>query len=141
MRAHGVPNFPDPGSDGGIPKADPQNLGVSTTQLQAAQNLCQSALPDASGSILQQTQQCIATGNCPAALVQQVLALQRAFAQCMRSHGVPGYPDPTVDAQGRPIFVISISGDGFDPHSPQIMATDDACQRVAPAPEPRAVNP
>jgi hypothetical protein len=98
-------------------------------------------LPRANGSVEQQTEQCVATGNCPAALVQQVLALQRAFAQCMRSHGVAKYPDPTVDSQGRPIFVISISGDGFDPHSAQIMATEDECQRVAPAPEPRQVNP
>jgi hypothetical protein len=142
MRSHGVPNFPDPdpGSGGAIPKADPQRLRVSTSQLQAAQTACQHLLP-AGGSFEQQTEQCMSTGNCPSALVQQILTAERKFARCMRSHGVPKYPDPTIDSQGRPIFVFSISNDGFDPHEPQIMTKEDECQRVAPAPEPRQVNP
>src|SRR5215469_6692611 len=37
MRSHGVPSFPDPGSEGGIPKGDAQHFGVGTSQLQAAQ--------------------------------------------------------------------------------------------------------
>jgi hypothetical protein len=95
----------------------------------------------AGGSLEQQTEQCISTSNCPQALVQQILTAERKFAQCMRSHGVPKYPDPTIDSEGRPIFVFSISKDGFDPHEPQIMTKEDECQRVAPAPEPRQVNP
>jgi hypothetical protein len=140
MRSHGVPNFPDPDSGGAIPKAGAQRLGVSSSQLQAAQQACQSLLP-AGGSLDQQTEQCMSTGNCPPALVQQILTAERKFAQCMRSHGAPKYPDPTIDSQGRPIFVFSISKDGFDPHEPQIMTKEDECQRLAPAPEPRQVNP
>jgi hypothetical protein len=140
MRSHGVPNFPDPDSGGAIPKADAQRFGVSSSQLQAAQQACQPLLP-AGGSLDQQTEQCMSTGNCPPALVQQILTAERKFAQCMRSHGVPKYPDPTIDSQGRPIFVFSISKDGFDPHEPQIMTKEDECQRLAPAPEPRQVNP
>ena len=41
MRSHGVPKFPDPGSGGQVPKADPQVLGISSSQLQAAQRTCQ----------------------------------------------------------------------------------------------------
>jgi hypothetical protein len=141
MRSHGVPNFPDPGSGGQVPKADAQRLGVSTSQLQAAQQACQHLLPNAGGSLEQQTEQCISTSNCPQALVQQMLTAERKLARCMRSHGVPKYPDPTLDSQGRPIFVFSISNDGFDPHEPQIMTKEDECQRLAPAPEPRQVNP
>jgi hypothetical protein len=140
MRSHGVPNFPDPQSNGDPPKVDAQRLGVSTSQLQAAQQACQPLLP-AGGSLDQQTEHCMSTGNCPPALVQQILTAERKFAQCMRSHGVPKYPDPTIDSQGRPIFVFSISKNGFDPHEPQIMTKEDECQRLAPAPEPRQVNP
>jgi hypothetical protein len=143
MRSHGVSRFPDPdpGSGGGIPKTDPQRLGVSSSQLQAAQQACRPLLPNAGGSLDQQSEQCFLAGNCPQALVQQILTAQRAFAQCMRSHGLPKFPDPSIDSEGRPVFVISISEDGFDPHSAQYMTKEDECQRLAPAPEARQVSP
>ena len=50
----------------------------------------------------------------------------------MRSHGVPNFPDPT-SSDGRVEFVISVSRDGFDPHSPQILAKAHECQYVLPA--------
>ncbi len=142
MRSHGVPKFPDPGSGGAIPKGDAQDFGVSTSQLQAAQSACQPLLPTG-GSIDQQTEQCMSSGNCPPALVQQLLNLERRFALCMRSHGLPHWPDPTIDSQGRPVFVISISKDlgGVDPHSSQISTKEDECGRLTGSPEPRQVNP
>ena len=45
MRRHGVPNFPDPGSDGGIPKGNAQHFAVSDSQWQAAEQACQPVLP------------------------------------------------------------------------------------------------
>jgi hypothetical protein len=45
MRSHGVPNFPDPTSNGGIPKETAQQLGVSQAQVQAAQSDCTRLLP------------------------------------------------------------------------------------------------
>ena len=45
MRSRGVPNFPDPPSSGLVPKADAQELGVSGSQLQAAQRACQHLYP------------------------------------------------------------------------------------------------
>ena len=140
MRSHGVANFPDPGSGGAIPKGDAQHFEVSTSQLQAAQQACQPLLP-AGGSLDQQTEQCMSTGDCPPALVQQILTAAGKFARCMRSHRVPNWPDPTIDSQGRPAFVFSVSKDGFDPHEPQIMSKEDECQRLAPAPMPRQINP
>ncbi len=50
----------------------------------------------------------------------------------MRSHGVPNVPDPTT-GPGGPRFVISVSRDGFNPHSPQILAEAHECQHVLPA--------
>jgi len=144
MRSHGVPNFPDPdAASGQVPKVDARQLGVGGPQLQAAQTACQPLYPDDGGSIEAQTEQCVSTGNCPPALVQQVLSLERSFSVCMRSHGLPHWPDPTLDAEGRPVFVISVSKDlgGVDPHEPQISSKEDECARLTGSPEPRQVNP
>jgi hypothetical protein len=128
MRSRGVPNFPDPGSRGGIPKETAQQLGVSSSQLQAAQNACQHLLPN--------------TGNIddnPAALHlwwSQMLH----FAQCMHSRGVPNWPDPSPYPQDpvRPTFNLHAAGIGFHMgaqpgnivNSPQIEAKVRACESV-----------
>ena len=65
IRSHGVPNFPDPGGGGEIPKADPQQLGISGSRLQLAQRACQHLLPSNGGSFQQQAQQCYVAGDCP----------------------------------------------------------------------------
>ena len=65
-----------------------------------------------------------------------------AFASCMRSHGVPKWPDPTSDSQGRVAFAISVSKDGFDPHSPRIEAKANECGHLMPGGGvPLAVSP
>src|SRR5258708_21284288 len=51
MRSHGVPNFPDPASSGQVPKAEAQALGVSSSQLQAAQTACQRLYPANGGPL------------------------------------------------------------------------------------------
>ena len=144
MRSHGVPNFPDPDSSGQLPKGDAQRFGVSSSQLQAARQACQQLLPNNGGAInADSIQQCMMADDCPQALVQQVLNEERNFARCMRSHGVPNWPDPTIDSEGRPVFVISISKDGFDPYSPQIWAKGNECSRLMPGLPglPAAVSP
>ena len=54
MRSHGVLRFPDPDSSGHLPKADPHQLGISPSQLQAAQRACQHVLPNTGASFQQQ---------------------------------------------------------------------------------------
>jgi hypothetical protein len=128
MRSHGVPNFPDPSSSGGVPKETAQQLGVSSSQLQAALNACQHLLPD--------------TGNIddnPAAL-HRWWSQMLHFAQCMHSHGVPNWPDPSAYSQDplRPTFNLHAAGIGFHPgaqpgnivNSPQIEAKVRQCQSV-----------
>jgi hypothetical protein len=128
MRSHGVPDYPDPGSGGRLPKTSTQRLGVSGSRLQAARGACQRLLPSTE-SFQQQTQQCMLTGDCPQALVRQIQSAELRFARCMRSHGVPGWPDPTIDSEGRPVF--NVSGHGIDPHrSPQINAKVGDCERL-----------
>ena len=103
MRSHGVPNFPDPSSSGGVPKETAQQLGVSSSQLQAAQHACQHLLPN--------------TGNIddnPAAL-HQWWSQMLHFARCMHSHGVPNWPDPSPYPPDpvRPTFNLHAAGIGF----------------------------
>jgi hypothetical protein len=144
MRSHGVPNFPDPDSRGQLPKPDAHHLGVSSSQLRAAQRACQHLLPNNGGAInADSIQQCMMADDCPQALVQQVRNEELNFARCMRSHGVPNWPDPIIDSQGRPVFAISISKDGFDPYSPQIWAKGDECSHLMPGLPglPAAVSP
>jgi hypothetical protein len=128
MRSRGVPNFPDPGSRGGIPKETAQQLGLSSSRLQAAQNACQHLLPN--------------TGNVddnPAALHQWWNQMLH-FARCMHSHGVPNWPDPSPYPQDpvRPTFNLHAADIGFHlgaqpgniVNSPQIEAKVRQCESV-----------
>jgi hypothetical protein len=53
-----------------------------------------------------------------------------AVSVCMRSHGVPSFPDPTTDSNG-PVFNITKAGisDGAS-HSRRFVATLDECARL-----------
>ncbi len=117
MRSHGVPSFPDPSSNGAFPKVTPQQLGVSSSQFQAAQNHCRYLLPNG-GSGVSQTQ------------VQQLMSGMLKFAQCMRSHGVSNWPDPVIDAGGNPEFYL----DGkVNQNSPQISSKIHGCLHWLPS--------
>ena len=134
MRSHGVPNFADPPSGGQVPKADAQQLGVSTSQLRAAQTACQHlyANPSNGGALGASLRQCEETGNCPQAMVHPVMNSMLAFSRCMRSHGVPNWPDPTVDSEGRPGFNL-VPLHGTDWNGPQIQNKIYECVHVMPA--------
>jgi hypothetical protein len=47
----------------------------------------------------------------------------------MRSHGTPNWPDPSVDAQGRPLFNIIVPR----PPPPQVSTAIVECERLEPA--------
>jgi hypothetical protein len=132
MRSHGVPDFPDPDRRGNLPKGDAHTFGVSSAQLQTAQRACQHVLPSTGGPFEQQTQQCIAADDCPQALVQQILTVQRRYSRCMRSRGFPNWPDPTVDSQGRPFFDVSKAGmSEAETRSAKWTSSDRVCERLA----------
>jgi hypothetical protein len=111
MRAHGITQFPDPGAQGGV--AAWSGVDFNSPQYQAAQRACLPKL--GGGSPLTPAQQA----------EMQTRALE--FAHCMRSHGQPGYPDPTIGVNGSVIEKISI-GIGLNPRSPQWHAAQKACQ-------------
>jgi hypothetical protein len=134
MRANGVPKYPDPDSGGRLPKGDGSAFDVSNSVFQAAQRTCQHLLPT-SGSFDELSHQCIQAGDCPPALVQQMLTADRKFAQCMRSHGVPNWPDPVIGPNGGPIFKVSAVGiTHTQTHSPPMEVVIMACLRTDPAP-------
>ena len=108
MRSHGVPAFPDPTRTGGVPKVTPQQVGVGNSQFQVAQRACAHLLQPA------QVQ------------VPQIMTGMVNFARCMRSHGVPNWPDPSTDSNGQPVFSIP----GINPDSPRISNTADACTHL-----------
>ena len=113
MRSNGVTNYPDPDSSGVIPKESSQQLGVTSSKFQSAQNACQHLLPNG--------------GNGPnQAQVALVRALSLKFAQCMRSRGV-NLPDP--DSSGRIPDPASV---GINQGSPQFEAANQACGKYRP---------
>ena len=131
MRSHGEPTFADPPSSGLVPKADPQELGVSSSQLQAAQRACQHLYPTNGGALGASLRQCEETGDCPQAMVQRVVSDMRLLARCMRSHGVPNFPDPTNGGSGGPVFNITKAGiSDAASHTSQFGAKLTECGRL-----------
>ena len=119
VRSHGVPKFPDPTSSGGIPKETAQQLGVSLSQLQAAQNNCRSLLP-AGGSLSGQANQTIT-------VAQQQYYLKAAA--CMHSHGVANFPEPSFFGGS-----VEFQGLGHLPgvKSPVFTRAFHNCQKLIP---------
>ncbi len=122
MRSHGVPDYPDPPSDGGIPKGSAQQFGVSDSRYQAAEDNCQHLLPVGDSH------------QVPPAEVQRVLTGMRGFSQCMRSHGVPNWPDPSIDSGGQPVFDVSSHGITRSVvRSPRVQTAMTECHHLLPS--------
>jgi len=115
LRAHGVPNYPDPNASGQEPPGAKQL--IFTPRGQAAVGACNSW-----GNRIH---------NDVAGQNQAVMGEYVRFARCMRAHGLPSFPDPAY-AEGRVEFVLRASQDGFDPHSPQVLAKAHQCESVLP---------
>jgi len=56
------------------------------------------------------------------------LAEGLAYAQCMRSHGVPNWPDPVPTPSGSYGFRTT----GVDPHSAGFQGAGEACKSLSP---------
>jgi hypothetical protein len=113
MRAHGVPDFPDPDSNGAF-----HNLPEETPQETAADHVCHHLLT--AGPQMNQAQQ------------QHALGQLVRYARCMRAHGVPNFPDPTTTSGGigQPPG-MGFGGPGISVNSPQVQAANRACQSIA----------
>jgi hypothetical protein len=139
MRTHGVPDFPDPssgghfgmqqtsdGNGGGSISVDGRQLSVSAPAFQKAMQDCQKFQPQG-----------------PPVSGAQLAKLQKGalkMAECMRSHGVPNFPDPTVgtgpNGHGVGIRLGSkAGGGGFNPQSPAFQAANKICMPLIGGPK------
>ena len=66
----------------------------------------------------------------PPRLQQSVKELV-AYAQCIRSHGVPDFPDPTTGPGTDVTFSLHSSpGSDLDPNSPILQRAEKACRNL-----------
>jgi hypothetical protein len=87
MRSHGVPNFPDPGAGGGIDIPQGSNINPFSPSFTAAQAQCHKSLPG---------------GGPPSRVSEQQKEQMVRTSECMRAHGVTGFPDPTTTPPTNP---------------------------------------
>ncbi len=105
MRAHGVPSFPDPGPNG----VDLAGIDTRTPAFQSAHQTCTPVQPASSAD------------SPPESASERLAAVTNA--KCMRSHGVPNFPDPKFLANGG----NTVSLDGLDTQSPAFKHAQAAC--------------
>jgi hypothetical protein len=106
MRSHGVGNYPDPDSNN-ILKT--QGIDKNSPTYTAAARACRSLAPTPA----------------PPAMQAQAQAQMLAFAKCMRSHGVPAFPDPQIE---NGVMQMRVTPGQIDPNSPIVKAAIEACQ-------------
>ncbi|HUA46046.1 MAG TPA: hypothetical protein VMA77_12500 [Solirubrobacteraceae bacterium] len=89
MRSHGITNFPDPGSSGGIQLSSSSGINPFSPAFKAAQAACGKLLPGGGPG---------GNGHPSAQAKKQMLEI----SECMRAHGVTGFPDPTTTPPSSP---------------------------------------
>jgi hypothetical protein len=112
MRAHGLRDFPDPIAGHAMQFNFGPGLNPASPAFKAAQTACQNLIPRPSG------------GGAGTSASDKAAALKQAH--CMRSRGVPNYPDPTYH-NGRPT-VEPLSNYGIDTQSPAFQSAAKACR-------------
>jgi hypothetical protein len=118
MRAHGVTNFPDPGSRGEIQINAASGLNPQSPAFQTAQTACNKYLPN--------------KGQPPVTSAAN-RAKAVAFSKCMRTHGEPEFPDPMLTVPRGSTRVLAFRGMAFavgfglDPRSPAFQQAATAC--------------
>ncbi len=115
MRSHGVSEFPDPtvGSNG-LPSFGPtENVQGGAPVYNAAHRACKKDLPS---GVLLHTSAEKATAN----------AAALKYAVCMRSNGVPNFPDPN----GQGLIQINNATGVLEPSSPAFQKAQMACKSL-----------
>jgi hypothetical protein len=118
MREHGLPNFPEPrvsehGSEVSVRMAVPVGVGRNP-KFKPAQQACRKLLPGG-GS------------HNEAALTPAQQEQYLKAAACIRSHGVPNFPDPTFSGGG-----VHIEHQNLNESSPAFKMAVHACESLIP---------
>lgn len=116
MREHGV-EVPDPDVEQeGFAIAIPH--GVDQETADAALEACKEFTPG---------------GGEPMKPNAEQLAQMRAFAKCMREHGIENFPDPNAEG-GLTIEANADDPDSIDPMSQEFKDAEEACRELGPKP-------
>jgi hypothetical protein len=108
MRSHGDPGFPDPNSQGLFPHP-------AGPRYESASRACGHLLP---------------SWPLTAAQKQEHVRQALKFSACMRSHGVPSFPDPIIVQGGTAVGLEPPRG--IDRNSSQFQAAVHACREFEP---------
>jgi hypothetical protein len=121
MREHGVPNFPEPRistSGNEVKVAMRVTPGITgNPHFQSAEKACGKLLPEGGPG---------GPGSNDQISPREQSQYLKAAA-CIRTHGIPNFPDPTFSGGG-----VHVSQKGLDLHSPQVRAAEEACQSLIP---------
>jgi hypothetical protein len=117
MRAHGEPGFPDPQPDGNL-LINGQKDHLNSALMNPANKACQHLMPKSPPLTASQQQK----------LTAQALK----FVACMRAHGIPTFPDPTVNSSGIEMQIPR----GVTPNSPVLKNAQQACRKLIPGGPP-----
>jgi hypothetical protein len=116
MRSHGIHDFPDPTTPPGggasfqVNGGPGSDLNRNNPTFRTASQACRTLSPRGQ--------------QAPAASTKQI-AEEVRWARCLRSHGVPGFPDPNSNG--------AIDSAKFDPASPAFQRASAACKSLQPS--------
>lgn len=112
MRAHGLPSFPDPQSNGTFNSTRQNASDFHGPQFLAANKSC--AHLEGPGMTLAQQQR----------FTSQALK----FAACMRAHGITNFQASVSQGSGQ----VGVGAQGANPNSPQFLSAQRACRHLMP---------
>lgn len=118
MRSHGIADFPDPTTSGGglgisLHSGPGSDLNKSNPKFKAAHQACRALEPGG--------------GQAPTPSAHKIAA-EVKWARCMRSHGLPSFPDP--NGQG------AFDRNKLNESSPAFQTASNACKSLRSGPLP-----
>lgn len=123
MRENGVPDFPDPDSEGSFP-IDRDKVDIDSDVFKKADETCEPLKPKESE-----------------AEQQKDYSAMLEFAKCMREQGISGYPDPPAPGSGPATQGDTRADGGPELGSEQFKAAQEACGELLPEGEEGPAQP
>ena len=122
MRAHGITNFPDP-------VKGPGGLGLSVSESPGSPTITVGGIPFGGPAFTAAAKTC---NFGPGSNARPLLSAAQRHgmvenAACMRTHGVPNFPDPTFGPRGG---VKGGASDGINRNAPAFLRANHDCNNV-----------